>query len=231
MSGVTAAADVAKIQKPNFALNTPSHVPIYTSKTLELRLRKLPKKAREVFLVNDVPHNLVDIATLVDAGCGVHMYYWGFEVDYNGETICKGWRELNSKLFKMSLVDDGTERVVAETDRSEYDGSNGLVMSVIQWSVNSIYKCQNREQLVKYYHASLGSHVKSTFQAAARAGYLQGCPGLYLDGNNKYVAVIRRRHGNGSHDQSDSRRAVDHNKVEQGQDGQRNPLLGEVRGG
>ena len=69
-----AAADAAKIQKPNFALNTPSHVPIHTSKTLELRLKKLPEKAQEAFRVDDVPHNLVTVATLVDAGCSVHVY-------------------------------------------------------------------------------------------------------------------------------------------------------------
>ena len=64
-----------------------------------------------------------------------------------------------------------------------------MVLSAIQWSVNSIYECQNKEQLIKYYHVSLSSHVKSTLQAAARAGYLQGCPGLNLDGINKFVAV------------------------------------------
>ena len=136
--GADASADVAKIQKPNFALNTPSHVPIYTSETLELRLRKLPAQAREAFRVKDVPHNLVAVATLVDAGCSVHMYYWGFDVDYNGETIYKGWREPNTKLFKMSLSDDGTERIVPETDPSEHDGSKGSVLSAIKWSVNSI---------------------------------------------------------------------------------------------
>ena len=187
--GAAAAADVAQHQKPNFALNTPSHVPIHTSKTLELRLNRLPQKAREAFRVDNIPHNLVAVATLVDAGCGVYMHYWGFEVDYNGETIYKGWRDDKTNLFQMSLLDDGTERIIPETDPSEYDGSNGLIMSAIQWSVNSIYECQNREQLTKYFHSSLGSHVKSTLQSAARAGYLQGCPGFDLDAINKYIAV------------------------------------------
>ena len=75
-------------------------MPINTSKTLELCLGRLPRKAREAFRVDDVPHNLVAVATLVDAGCSVHMYYWGFEVDYNRETIYKGWRERKSNLFK-----------------------------------------------------------------------------------------------------------------------------------
>ena len=106
-------------------------MPIHTSKTLELRLKKLPQKARKAFRVDGIPHNLVVVATLEDAGCSMHMYYWGFEVDYNGETIHKGWQEQKSKLFQMSLVDDGTEHAVPETDPSEYDGSNGLGMFAI----------------------------------------------------------------------------------------------------
>ena len=100
MLGAAAAADVAGIQKPNFSLNTPLHLPIHASKTLELRLKNLPKKAHEAFRVDGVSRNLVAVPTLVDAGCSVHMYHWGFEVDYNEETIYKGWREPNSKLFK-----------------------------------------------------------------------------------------------------------------------------------
>ena len=115
MLGAAATADVAEIQRPNFALNTPLHVPIHTSRTLELRFKRLLKKARKAFQVDDVPHNLAADATLVDTGCSLHMYYWCFEVEYNGETIYKGCREPNSKLFKMSLIDDGTERVVLET--------------------------------------------------------------------------------------------------------------------
>ena len=68
-------------------------MPIRTSKTMEVLLHKLPKKARRAFLVNEVPHNLVAVAELVDAGCSVHFYSWGFDIDLEGETIYKGWRE------------------------------------------------------------------------------------------------------------------------------------------
>ena len=84
-------------------MGTPSHVPIYTTETLELRLRKLPEKARKAFQVADLLHNLVDVATLVDAGCSVHIYDSGFDIEYNGETIYKGWREGKTNLFKMCL--------------------------------------------------------------------------------------------------------------------------------
>jgi hypothetical protein len=85
--GKDAACAIEKIQDSNFILNTPSHVPIFTSKTLELLLNRLPQAARKAFRVDNIPHNLVAVATLVDAGCSVHFYYWGFDIDYNGETI------------------------------------------------------------------------------------------------------------------------------------------------
>ena len=88
-----AKCKVADTQEPNISLGTPSHVPIRTSKTMEFFLHKLPKKARRAFLVDDVPHNLVAVAELVDAGCSVHFYSWGFDIDLEGETIYKGWRE------------------------------------------------------------------------------------------------------------------------------------------
>ena len=91
--GKEANCKVADVQEPNIQLGTPSHVPIATTKTMELLLHKLPKKARRAFLVKDVPHNLVAVAELVDAGCSIHLFTWGFDIDLEGETIYKGWRE------------------------------------------------------------------------------------------------------------------------------------------
>ena len=47
--GDEAECNVALKQEPNFPLGTPSHVPIFTSQTLELKLKKLPPKARRAF--------------------------------------------------------------------------------------------------------------------------------------------------------------------------------------
>ena len=86
------------VQDPNFGLNAPSHVPIFTTKTLEWLLDKLPPEARKAFRVNDIPHNLVAVAMLVNTGCIVYFYVWGSNRDYNGETIYKGWRGGRSNL-------------------------------------------------------------------------------------------------------------------------------------
>ena len=183
-----AACAIAKVQGPNFSLNMSSHIPIFTTTTLELLLGKLPPEARKAFQVDNIPHNLVAVATLVNAGCDVHIYDWGFNIDINGETIYKGWRVSNSNLFRMSLTDDGTQRIIPDTDPSEYDSSKGIVMNM-NWSVNSVYECENKSQLIRYYHASLASHPKRTLSAAARAGYLKGWPGLTQASINKFISA------------------------------------------
>jgi hypothetical protein len=32
------------------------------------------------------------------------MYIWGFNIDYEGETIYKEWREKGLQLFEMNLI-------------------------------------------------------------------------------------------------------------------------------
>ena len=59
----------------------------------------------------------------------------------------------------------------------------------IDYHVYSIYKCSNKDQLIKYYHASSGSHPKTTLVAAANAGYLKGCPGLTASAIIKFIAI------------------------------------------
>ena len=189
--GKKAKCKVAEVQEPNIALGTPAKVPIHTTETLELLLKKLPAKARRAFRVNETPHNLIAVAELVDAGCSVHLYGWGCEIDLNGETLYRGWREgPGSRLFRLKLTDNGTPRIQPDDNPADYDAGTGTVCMAIGWSVNSIYECQNKNQLtLYYYHASLSSHPKQTLAAAAKAGYLRGFPGLSAEAINKYVGI------------------------------------------
>jgi hypothetical protein len=54
---------------------------------------------------------------------------------------------------------------------------------------NSIYECESKEQLVKYYHASLCSHPKTSLIVAADAGYLRGCPGFNAAAIRKHIGI------------------------------------------
>ena len=162
---------------------------IHTSESLTLRLNKLPLKARRAFRVDSIPHNLVAVSELVDAGCSVHMFWWGFNINYEGETIYIGWRERRSRLFRMSLNNTRGNRVTPDADPDEYDMSKGTLCQALHWSANNIYECENKGQLIKYYHAALYSHPKRTLVAAAKAGYLNGFPGLDADAINRHVGI------------------------------------------
>ena len=173
--GRDAKCKISPTQLPNISLNTPSHVPITTTKTLELLLHKLPLQARKAFLVEDIPHNLVAVAELVDAGCSVHLYAWGFDIDLEGETLYKDWREgPQSRLFRMNLTDDKVGPCQPQADPTEWDQTSRTQCENLQFSASNIYECENKNQLLLYYHASLGSHPKRVLAAAAKAGYLQG---------------------------------------------------------
>jgi hypothetical protein len=102
------ACAISTVQEPNFSLNTPSHIPMFTTKPLELPLSKIHPKARKAFQVDNIPHNLVALVTLVNAECSVYFHDRGFNIDINGKIIYKGWRVGKSNLFGISLTDDGT---------------------------------------------------------------------------------------------------------------------------
>ena len=187
--GKHAECKIAEIQEPPIYLNTPSQVPIATEQTLELLLKKLPPDARRAFRVPNVPHNLIAAAELADAGCHIHLHKHGCSILYEGECLYRGWRDIPTNLWRMPLNPDGGNRITPLEDKEDLANTNGMAMAMIQWSINSIYECENKEQLIKYYHSSLCSHPKSTLMAAARAGYLQGCKGLTAEAIGKYIGV------------------------------------------
>ena len=108
----------------------------------------------------------------------------------------------------MSLVDYRTHRIVPEFEPDLENPSNGLIMQTIHWSMNSIYEYESKEQLIKYYHASLGSHTRYTLYTAAKTSYLQGCPGLSPEAINKYILIEDTAYGNGPHARDSCRQTI-----------------------
>ena len=104
----------------------------------------------------------------------------------------KGWRDTTNRLRRISLAPDDTNRITPHTGPDEYDAPRGLIIGAdaeIKWSVNSIYECANTKQLMKYYHASLGSHPKRTLVAAIKHGYLKEFKGLTAEQVNTHIGV------------------------------------------
>ena len=53
------------------------------------------------------------------------------------------------------VTDDGTERIQPDADPADSDAISGAICMTIGYGVNTIYECQNKHQLIKYYHAAL----------------------------------------------------------------------------
>ena len=89
----------------------------------------------------------------------------------------------------MNLEDDGGSQLTPTYDADEYDVSSGNLYQMMQHSANNIYECENKNELIKYYHASLCLHPKRTLSAAAKARYLRGFPSLGAPAINRHIGV------------------------------------------
>ena len=129
-----------------------------------------------MFRVPDIPHNLIAGGGLVDTGCSINFYEHRAEIEYEGETLYQVWKDKPTRLWRFDITSKGGNIVTPDTASEEYNPSNGGIFATIKHHVKSIYDCVNKEQLIKYYRASLGSHPKTTLVEGAKAMYLKGCP-------------------------------------------------------
>ena len=105
--------------------------------------------------MKEIPHNIMSVAELCDAGCGVQLYKHGAKIEYEGKTLHRGWRDKPSRCWQFNINPDDGNRLTPLLDESEYDPASGMVLSAMQSSINSIYECSWAEELTKYYHAAL----------------------------------------------------------------------------
>jgi len=160
---------IAAIQDQTKTLGTPNGNEMQTQKTIELLLPKLPQPARKGYTVPHLTNNLVSVAELCDAGCTVFFHMHGVDINSEGVTIGQGWRDKPSRLWRIPLTSEGDEKISPPCDPADVDLASDGIYSM---QANSIYECESKEQLVKYYHASFCSHPKTSLIAAADAGYL-----------------------------------------------------------
>ena len=86
-----------------------------TTETLELLLSKLPEAARKAFQVPEIPHNLIAGGELVNAGCSIHFYKHGSEIEYEGETLYQGWKDKPTRLCIFDITSKGGNRFTPDT--------------------------------------------------------------------------------------------------------------------
>ena len=89
----------------------------------------------------------------------------------------------------MALTSNGGNGITPDMEQEDHNEANGVIMATIQYHVHSIYECDNKKQLTKYYHFGLGSHLKTTLISAAKSGYLRGLPGFNAKSISEFIAV------------------------------------------
>ena len=159
---------------------------MFTTKTLELLINKLPKAAREAHRAPTLTNNLLSVSVLCDAGCEVHFHFHGCEITFNGETIVRGWRDLSTNMWRISLIPDGGNNVIDPTITNDFTSE----VEMPSFFANSIYECENTGQLIKFYHAAMGFPVTSTWCKAIDAGYFRGWPSLTSARVRKFIKVV-----------------------------------------
>ena len=79
-------------------------------------------------------------------------------------------------------------RLMPEPDDTDLDTRTGMILATMQYdeesgtvaplamvhesinaTINALYECDNKRELIKYYHAALGSYPKTILMAAAKA--------------------------------------------------------------
>ena len=161
---------------------------MFTTNTLELLLTKLPRAAREAHEAPTITNNLISVSVLCDAGCEVFFHMTGCEITFNGETIVRGWRDMRTNMWRISLIPDNANNVVPADDNNNEISS---AVKIPAFLANSIYECENTTQLIQFYHATMGFPRISTWCKAIDAGYFRGWPNLTSKQVPKFTKVVK----------------------------------------
>ena len=176
-----ALADVATIQEQNFFLTMPNGGNMTKDTTICLHLSKLPLHARLTFCLKNLQPNLLAVSELSDVGCTVIFQKHGLEGELNGEKILQGWRDAQSRLWRVQLTNDNVPPQIQAMSFTL------LCLHHTTAQSQSIYDFDKTKQLMEFYHATFFSPTKSTLVGAITPGYLRGCPDLSMDSDLKII--------------------------------------------
>ncbi len=153
-----------------------------TTENLVLLINKLPENAKLAYRTPGIRNNLIAASELVDAGCELFFHKQGCEVTLDGEIILRGWRDHNTRLWRISLLPDGGNNVISGR-ASIKDMFEVPTASQAQ----NIYECNNTNELINFYYATMGYPVISTWCKAIDRGYFRGWPGLTSDRVRRFI--------------------------------------------
>ncbi len=149
--------------------------------SVDLLLQKLPPNTRMAHSLPGLTNNLLSVAVLCNAGCEVLFHPTRCEVTHNGVVILQGWGDSHHCLWHVPIVDDRW----TSNHRIHDDNKSHPDIAI----ANSLYNCNNTQQLTRFYHACLFSPVLSTLINAINKGYLKGFPGLTTQQACRHITI------------------------------------------
>ena len=108
---------------------------------MEVLLAELPKAAREAQRAPGIINSLLSVSILCDAGCEVFFHSTGCEISFNGEIFVRGWRNVQTNMWRISLLDEGAPNVILAYS----DGAMMLELEatpIIKVFSKKIYECE-----------------------------------------------------------------------------------------
>ena len=146
-----------------------------TIETLQLLLNKIHVPNREAHRSYGIMNNLLSGSILVNAGYEVFLYVAGADISYNVKVIIKGWQEIPTRLWRMPFLPDRSNTSIPPNSNIIDESSTPEIPTLL---TNSIFECDRTDQLIQYYHATMGYPVISTWCKSITAGYFRGWPRL-----------------------------------------------------
>ena len=139
---------------------------------MELLIAKLPKASRESHLAPGIINNLISVSVLCGAGCELFLHSTGCEIRFNWEIIVRGWRNMQTNMWRISPLDEGVSNIIpADSDGAMIPELGS--MPIPEVSANNIYECETTGQLIQFYHATMGYPCTSTWCKTITAGYFK----------------------------------------------------------
>ena len=146
---------------------------MHSTAAVKLDMLMLPPTATYGHRLPGIHDNLFSVATAVDAGLTAHFYPTHCTFTKDNIEVLRGWRDMTTKLWRIDI-------------NPRPQGSQATASVPVHY-INSIYDCENNEQLIKYYHAAAFSPVTSTWIKAISKGYFRGWPGLTTALVHRYI--------------------------------------------
>ena len=130
-------------------------------------MNKLPEGAKVSFEVPELPHNLLSGPELADGGCTIWLDQYGAEIELEGETLYKGWRDKATRLWSFNIDPNDGSRLIPLPDNDILDTKDGAILSTMEFdtttgvihsllhestgaSFNALYECQNKKELTAF---------------------------------------------------------------------------------